>query len=151
MRNSMKKLKCVLAVVGLTIAFGACAAGSASLEVRQGWVRWLPGGLPAAGYLTIVNHGDKPVALVKASSPDYGDVMLHRTLSSGGTTRMEAIDRMTVPAHGQAALSPGNYHLMLMQATRPVAPGDQVPVTLQFSDGALLHTQLKVRPANQVN
>ncbi len=67
MRNSMKKLKCVLAVVGLTIAFGACAAGSASLEVRQGWVRWLPGGLPAAGYLTIVNHGDKPVALINTS------------------------------------------------------------------------------------
>lgn len=147
----MKKLRSVLAIVGLTIAFGACAAGNASLEVQQGWIRWLPGGLPAAGYLTIVNHGDKPVALVKASSPDYAEVMLHQTTSSGGTTRMEPVERMMVPAHGQAALSPGDYHLMLMQATRPVAPGEQVSVTLQFSDGELLHTQLKVRPANQVN
>ncbi|AKJ68882.1 hypothetical protein PATSB16_30450 [Pandoraea thiooxydans] len=147
----MKKLRCLLAVAGLAIAFSASAAGNASLEVQHGWVRWLPGGLPAAGYLTIVNRGNEPVALVKASSPDYADVMLHRTTSSGGTTRMEPVDRMTVPAHGQAALSPGDYHLMLMQAKRPVAPGDNVAVTLQFSDGALLHTQLKVRPANQVN
>lgn len=148
----MKSLKCLFADFCLAIGCAA-AAGSVhpSIEVQHGWVRWLPGALPAAGYLTIINHGATASALVKASSPDYGDVMLHRTVTSGGMENMEMVDRLKIPAHGEIDLSPGNYHLMLMHAKHPVAPGDEVPVVLQFSDGTAVHARLKVRPANQLN
>src|SRR5574337_1124708 len=85
------------------------------------------GALAAAGYLTIINHGATASALVKASSPDYSDVMLHRTVTSGGMENMEMVDRLKIPARGEIDLSPGNYHLMLMHAKHPVAPGDEVP------------------------
>jgi hypothetical protein len=32
-------------------------------------------------------------------------------------------------------LKPGGYHVMLMKLTRPLAAGDEVTLTLDFSDG----------------
>lgn len=150
---AMKRLICAFALLSLSVGCAAFAAGAQStpIEVRQGWIRWLPAGLPAAGYLTILNQGDKPVALVKASSPDYGNVMLHRSVAANGKDRMVMVKRLTIPAHGKVDIAPGGYHLMLMQATQSVSPGDDVPVSLQFSDGTIVHARLKVRQANQLN
>jgi len=148
----MQILKYATAALCLTTACAAFAANGrqAPIEVENGWVRWLPGDLPAAGYLTISNHGGQPVALVKESSPDYEKVMLHRSVTAHGSERMEMVERLPVPAHGKAAMSPGNYHLMLMHARHPIAPGDEIHVTLRFSDGSTVNAALQVRPANQL-
>ena len=50
------------------VVAGSPAAGSseAPIEVSAAWIRWLPAGLPAAGYATLVNTGDTPVSLISA-------------------------------------------------------------------------------------
>lgn len=149
----MKPLTSALAILCLASAAAASAVPGTppAIEVQNGWVRWLPGGLPAAGYLTISNHGDKALALVAESSPDYGQVMLHRTVNNGGTEHMEMVERLTIPAHGSVKFSPGNYHLMLMHAVHPVAPGNTIHLKLEFSDGSAVDAELKVRPPTQIN
>jgi copper(I)-binding protein len=121
------------------------AAGASTLSAENGWVRWLPNNLPAAGYVTIRNSGDKPVELTDTSSPDYGSVMLHQTVSSGSTSQMEMVQSVTVPAHGVLNVAPGGYHFMLEQAKHKIAPGDTVRLKLQFSDGSTLETPFKVK------
>jgi copper(I)-binding protein len=132
---------------------GACgtalAAGSNSVTALHGWARWLPNELPAAGYVTLANAGVKPVDLVSASSPDYGSVMLHQSVSNGSTEKMIMVDKLTVPAHGQVAIAPGGYHLMLMAPRHKIAPGDTVHVNLKFSDGATVDAPLAVKPPTQ--
>ncbi|MEX3955134.1 copper chaperone PCu(A)C [Trinickia sp. EG282A] len=139
----------VLAAAGcaITLVFAAAAhaAGASRLTAENGWVRWLPNNLPAAGYVTITNPGDKPVDLTAASSPDYGSVMLHETVSNGSTSQMQMVDKATVPAHGALKIAPGGYHFMLEQARHKVAPGDTVRLKLQFSDGTELETPFKVK------
>ena len=49
--------------------FAVAASPGAPIEVVAAWIRWLPAGLPAAGYATLVNRGDKPLSLISASSP----------------------------------------------------------------------------------
>jgi periplasmic copper chaperone A len=41
------------------------------ISATLAWVRWLPGNLPAGGYLTLRNDGDRPATLVSVSSPDF--------------------------------------------------------------------------------
>jgi hypothetical protein len=41
-----------------------------------------------------------------------------------------------VPAHGTHTLAPGNDHIMFMNLSSPLAPGDDVTVTLTADDGA---------------
>lgn len=134
-------------MAGMTATSASAAfAASSTLTVDGGWVRWLPGALPAAGYLTIMNNGDKPVDLVGTSSPDYGMAMLHVTRTEGSTSKMEMVDKLTVPAHQKVALEPGHYHLMLEQPTHKLAPGDTVKLELKFSNGDTVVAPLPVKP-----
>lgn len=129
----------------------AAGADARAISVKNAWVRWLPNNLPAAGYATLVNASDKPVDLVDISSADYGDAMLHQTVSNGSSQKMVMVDKLTVPAHGQVAISPGGYHVMLENAKHKVAPGDTVHLTLKFSDGETLDTPFAVKSPAQTN
>ena len=135
-------------MLALAAALLAAPAFAAGIAVQQPWVRWLPVGLPAAGYATLVNAGDTPVSLVGVSSPDYGMVMIHRSLDRGGMERMVMVNSIPVPPHGRAALAPGGYHLMLMQPRHVIRPGMRVSVRFEFSDGSTIDVAMPVRPAN---
>ena len=55
------------------------------------------------------------------------------------------VDRVDVPAGGKVAFAPGGYHLMLMQPARKLAPGERVPVTLEFLGGRQVTAEFEVR------
>lgn len=138
------------AVVTLGLGLGVCAfaAKPAAIEVRSAWIRWLPAGLPAGGYMTLENHSTRPIDLVGARSPAYGDVMLHRSVRKGGTMEMLAVHKVTIPPHAVVEFRPGDYHIMLMQPKQDIHPGQRVPVNLEFSGGASLRVEFEVRPAD---
>ena len=135
----------LLASASLGLAANAFAQAPAAVHVSEAWIRWLPAGLPAGGYMTLRNDSAKPVALTGASSADYGQVMLHHSVMKNGTMQMLPVARVEVPAHGELQFKPGGYHIMLMQARHEVHPGDQVPVTLSFADGEQLQVKFEVR------
>ncbi|VWB88400.1 copper(I)-binding protein [Burkholderia latens] len=124
---------------------GAHAYAAGAITAQNGWVRWLPNQLPAGGYVTIVNTGDKPVDLVDADSPDYGMAMLHQTVSNGSTQKMEMVDKLTIPARGKVDIAPGGYHFMLEEPKRAIKPGDTVRVRLKFSDGETVDAPFAVK------
>ena len=151
MTSITNHVRTVSARAGALAAFASNvhAAGAQAITAKDAWVRWLPNNLPAAGYVTLVNAGDKPVDLVDISSSDYGDAMLHQTVSNGSSQKMVMVDKLTVPAHGQVAIAPGGYHVMLEDAKHKIAPGDTVHLKLKFSDGATLDTPFAVKSPAQ--
>ena len=132
----------------LLLAGAAHAADTPSVKAGGGWLRVLPGALPAGGYVNFENLSDRAVSIVGASSPDYADAMIHRSSTDGGMGRMEMVDSVPLPPKGKVAFSPGGYHVMLMDAKHPVKPGDKVVVTFALSDGEKLPVTLLARPAN---
>ncbi|WP_233863736.1 copper chaperone PCu(A)C [Paraburkholderia adhaesiva] len=142
-------LICSLGFACATFVPTAQAAGTA-ITAQNAWVRWLPNNLPAGGYVTLKNEGDRNIDVVDVSSDDYGSVMMHQTVSNGSTKKMMMVDKVTVPAHGSVSFEPGGYHLMLEEAKHKIAPGDTVHVKLHFSDGQALDTPFTVKaPAQQ--
>ena len=73
--------------------------------------------------------------------------MLHRSVNDNGQERMEMVDSVPVPAHGEVKFEPGGYHLMCMSPTAEAARGRSVPVTLRFKDGGSLTASFPVRGA----
>ncbi len=143
-------LSCLL--VGLLAAGGAYASAADHVHASHAWIRLLPGDLPAGAYVTLQNDGDQPVALNgQRASAAYAEAMLHQSSNEGGTSRMSAVESLTVPAHGTAMLAPAGYHLMLMKPNKPVKPGDTVRLQLSFTDGSTLATDFLARPANAVD
>ena len=139
-------LTCVLAAAP-TLALKVLPP-PAHVSVQHGWIRWLPAGLPAAGYAIIRNNGDQPMRLMSVESPDYAMVMLHRSTQASGNDSMEMVESITIPAHGEIRLAPGGYHLMLTSPKRPIKPGDKVQVRLIFASHEMLMAMWTVRPAN---
>lgn len=133
---------------GLLCAGGAYAAQADHVRASDAWIRVMPAGLPAGGYVTLRNDGGEPAVLQGASSATYGSVMLHQSSTETGMGRMRMVDRLEIPAQGQVALAPGGYHLMLMNAKAAVQPGQTVRVTLRFADGSSLDADFVARPAN---
>ncbi|MGH8143934.1 MAG: copper chaperone PCu(A)C [Steroidobacteraceae bacterium] len=127
------------------VVAGPNANPSEALQIEQAWIRWLPANLPAGGYLTVTNRGERPVVLVSASSPDYAGVALHRSVTEGGLSKMEPVAQITVAPHATLSFSATGYHIMLTTPTLPVAPGGHVPIALHFADGRSLVVNFEVR------
>lgn len=116
-----------------------------TIRVLSAWIRWLPAGLPTAGYLTLTNTGDKALALETASSPSYGEVSIHRSITRGTTEEMMPVKAITLEPHQTLEFQSTGYHLMLM---RPAASADtsaKIEITLHFSDGSVLTVPFEVR------
>jgi copper(I)-binding protein len=139
----------VLFAVGLPAHLTAAPAASTDIHVEQAWVRWLPADLPAAGYMTLTNVGNSRMVLIEVSSPDYGEVGIHRTQDDHGVSRMVAVASIALEAHSTVRFAEGGYHLMLMQPHRPVHPGDKVSITLHFDTGPALSVLCDVRTGGQ--
>jgi copper(I)-binding protein len=135
------------ACLAATQALAGAAAVDApnAIQVRQAWIRWLPGSAPAGGYLTLINGSDKPISLIGAASPDYASVGLHRNLMRDGVSTMAPVDRITVAAHSKLEFASQGYHLMLKAPTIALNPGDHVSITLTFDGGGQMTAPFEIR------
>lgn len=118
---------------------------STPVQIEHAWIRWLPAGVPAGGYATLVNTSDHAVVLTSASSPAFTSIELHRTVNLDGTMSMEPAGHIVVPAHGTVDFATQGLHLMLMQPVNPLKAGDRVPITLHFEGGATATALFEVR------
>ena len=100
---------------------------------------------PAAGYFVLRNDSGSTVALVGASSPDCGMLMLHQSVRQGGQDQMKLIDRVDVPAHGVLRFAPGGFHLMCASPDAAVHVRNRVPVTLRLADGRAIGAMFAVK------
>ena len=136
------------AIAGLAILVLTPHANAAGTTISNGWIRRLPGDLPAAGYFTLHNGGDKSVALTGATSPSCGMLMLHKSENMGGMEHMLDVSRVDVAPGETIKFAPGGYHLMCMMPAPALKPGGRASVTLIFADGSKLQSQFAVRDAN---
>lgn len=132
----MKRIFRTSAMVPLCMAsLTALAAPPASVMVSGCWIRSMPGDLPSGGYFNAMNMSDRPVDLTGVETDAFGMAMLHQTQTSGSTSSMVMVDKVTVPANGTLTFAPGNYHVMLEHPRKPLKIGASVPLTFAFSDG----------------
>jgi copper(I)-binding protein len=117
----------------------SAAAVPAKVIVEDAWVRATTGTKDrsmTAAFMTLTNPGEKAVVLTSATSPVAGMVHLHEMAKAGGRTVMrEKAGGISVAAGSHQHLRPGGLHVMLMDLKRPLKAGDEVAVTLAFSDG----------------
>ena len=109
-----------------------------ALELTQGWVSAAPPGAEElSAYLVHSNPGRVAVTLSGASSPVSGQVMLMNTSKdAAGRESMVMVNAMKIPAGGSLKIVPGRAHIMLRALKRQPQPGEQVALTLRFSDGS---------------
>ena len=122
----------------LLLAALTCAAAlpsAAEVVVANPWVRGTVAGQKTSGaFMELRSATD--TALVGVASPVARFVEVHEMKMEGGVMRMNAVNKLALPAGKAVELKPGGYHVMLMDLTQTLKEGDTVPVTLTFEDKA---------------
>ena len=147
MRKSTIPFAHLARIVVLSSALLSTAAQAGSVTVSDGWIRALPAKVPAGGYFTLSNDSGRRIVLTGASSPACGMLMLHKTDTESGMASMNDVTTIPVAVGAHLSFAPGGYHLMCMDPTAAIEPGNKVPVTLIFSDGTKLTSEFAVRNA----
>ncbi|MGO2373848.1 copper chaperone PCu(A)C [Pseudoalteromonas sp. KG3] len=105
---------------------------------------FLPGSKSSAGYLTLVNHGDTAIELTKVTVESLGRVEIHEHQHVNGMMKMQKVDTLQIKAHQQLDFKPGGYHLMVFEPKEPLKIGQELKLTLYFSNGDRVFTQASV-------
>ncbi len=135
---------------GLTFPFArrATAHGPGeAIEIVEPWARASLSGRNSAAYMTIVNHGAMKDELVSATSPVAKVVELHTHLMEGGVMRMRPVQAIEVNVGDPAVLRPGGLHVMLIDLTRDLRPGETIPLTLRFRNAGERAVEVPVMAA----
>ena len=115
----------------------------AQVTVAEPWVRATVAAQKATGaFMTLTStQGAK---LVGVSSPAAGAVEVHEMKMVDDVMRMRQITALELPAGKPVALSPGGYHLMLLELKQPLKEGATVPLTLEIEDARKVRSKIVV-------
>ena len=123
---------------GALLALAACEAPAPPLPteartITGAYVPAAPAG-GTAGLFFEVSAARAPDTLLAVRTDAAAQVQIHRTTAGdGGIRGMARLDRVVVPAGGGLAFAPGGLHVMLVETTRGLAPGDTVRATAVFA------------------
>jgi copper(I)-binding protein len=143
-----------LAVAALfaTAALTACApatpAAPAVLSITDPWVKAMPELMKdmnmTALFGVVANPTDETIYLTGGTAIDakltQTKLDAHEVVKGDdGKMKMQEVkDGIPVPAHGSVTLKPGSYHIMFWDLKKPIAVGENIEVTLNFSNGSTL-------------
>lgn len=145
-----------VAALALAAGFVACTPGREAPLASARGVSIVSGyALPSinggmAAYLTLRNTGGTADTVLDFTSPQAGTIMAHRTITEGGTSRMEMLDVIPVGAGETVTMAPGGLHLMLESVQGELKPGDTLTVVVRMSRAGPLTARLPVRPFGAV-
>lgn len=117
------------------------------LKIGHPWSRATPKGAPTGGgFLTITTTGAKVDRFLGGTTAVAARLEIHQMSMADGVMRMRPLaNGIEIPPGATVELSPGSYHLMLMQLTRPLKQGEKVPVTLTFERAGSIEVELEVQ------
>ena len=131
-------------VASLALACGALYAQT--IDVKDAWIRTSVQGQKATGAFMKITAKENE-RLVAVSTPVAGVAEVHQMTMEGDVMKMRAVEGgLEVPAGKTVTLTPGGYHVMLMDLKAPLTKDSTVPITLVFKNdkGVQSRVQLQV-------
>ncbi len=121
----------------------ACSAKE--LTVRDAWSRPAAQGGNGAVFFVIDNPTAQDDILMGVQTDIAMMASLHRSIMNGDVMKMEPQESVSVPAKGQVAFKPGDYHVMLMNLKQDLNVGDTFTITLQFKNAGEITLEVPVQ------
>lgn len=106
-------------------------------------------GNPAAVYFDLSYEGEKGLTIRKAEVAEAANAMMHDYGEYDFKVQMMEALPIALTKGTKVAFEPGGLHVMAMEPSADLAPGDKVTVTLTMSGGATQVFQADVRAAGE--
>ena len=135
-----------LLAIPLLLAFATSAfAQESAIRITDPKARPTAPGGTGVVYLTIFNSAAVDDDLTALSTPIADKAEIHRTVSSGGVSHMDAVADLPIKANTSAAFEPGGLHIMLTGLKQPLKLGDSFPLTLHFAKAGVVTASVSVQ------
>ena len=138
----------LFAVAALTACSPSTPAAPATPTIADPWVKAVPELMPemnmTALFGVVSNPGDETIYLTGGTVTDATltatKLDAHEVVKGAdGKMKMQEVKAgIPVPAHGSVTLKPGSFHIMFWDLKKPITVGENVDVTLNFSNGSTL-------------
>ena len=126
------------------LATSLTAWAEAPVQVDAPWARATVAGQQASGaFMRLTAH--EPLQLVGVRTEASAVSEVHEMTMEGDVMKMRAIPSLDLPVGQTVELKPGGYHLMFMEPSRNLKPGEVVTVTLRLADGESVPASLALR------
>jgi periplasmic copper chaperone A len=119
---------------GLLFTILFLSAGN-KIEVKNAWLRPANTGMNSALYLKIINNSDKADTLYKVTYKNDELTQMHKTVKKGNLTGMKMMPFIAIKSHSTFDFEPGKFHIMLINLTKDLKPGEKVNFELYFKSG----------------
>jgi periplasmic copper chaperone A len=120
-------------------------ASAQTVEVAGAWARATVQGQKSSGAFMQIT-ASQGARLVAVSSPVAGVAEVHEMKMEGDVMRMRAVSGgLELPAGKPVALSPGGFHVMLMDLKVALQKDTTIPMTLVFKDAKGVETKKELR------
>jgi copper(I)-binding protein len=156
--KSMKLNKYHLIALAIACVLAACQArpsaeadANISVAITDSWVRAnAPGQSVGAAYMTLSSPQDS--TLVYIETPVANTVEIHSMSMENNVMKMRMLEELPLKAGKPEKLSPGGFHLMLFDLTKPLKAGENAAFKLCFKDraGNITHQSVSL-PIKAVN
>ena len=115
------------------------------MDVKNAWVRASVQGQKATGAFMQLT-ASQPTTLVGVASPVAGVAEVHEMKMDGDVMRMRALPQgLPLPAGQPVALTPGGYHVMLMDLKATLPKDSTIPLTLTFKDAKGVESRVELK------
>ena len=140
------RLESLFIALALAFALASSAAlAQQAVEVKDAWVRTSVQGQMATGAFMKITAREN-TRLVSVSSPVAGVAEVHEMKMDGDIMKMRAVvGGLDLPAGKAVALTPGGYHVMLMDLKAALPKDSTVPLTLVFKDARGVESRLELK------
>ena len=136
-------MKFVAIAALFTVASGSLYAQN--VDVKNAWVRASVQGQKATGAFMQLT-ASQPTTLVGVASPVAGVAEVHEMKMDGDVMRMRALPQgLPLPAGKPVALTPGGYHVMLMDLKATLPKDSTIPLTLTFKDAKGVESRVELK------
>lgn len=109
----------------------------ADVSVESAYIRAVPPGqMNSAAFMQLKNLAADDISLIAAKSQVAKNVELHTHIHDKGVMRMRQISEISLPAGQAVTLQPGGMHIMLIGLTQNLSAGENIKLSLEFSDGS---------------
>ncbi len=130
------------------LALAICASGhlyAQNVEVKNAWARAsVPGQKASGAFMALTASAD--TRLVSVASPVAGVAEVHEMKMDGDVMRMRPLGGgLALPAGKTVTLSPGGYHVMLMDLKAALPKDSTIPLTLVFKDAKGVESRLDLK------
>lgn len=142
----MTSIRPLAALAAALLLSANAVAQPPPVAVESPWVRAsVPQQQATGAFMRLTARTDLRLVAARSDVADATEV--HEMAMQGQMMRMREVSAVALPRGRSVALAPGGYHIMLIGLKRPLAAGEQVPLTLVFEDAAGRRSETRVQAA----